>query len=54
MPSYGGLAARAATLAALLGVGAAPLDSALSPTELAAWTSLARVALNLHEAIVRE
>ena len=40
--------------AALIAVGASAPDSSLAPTELAAWTSVARVALNLHEAIVRE
>ncbi|MGK0483070.1 MAG: hypothetical protein ACJAQ3_003052 [Planctomycetota bacterium] len=37
----------------LLGVGASPRDESLAPYEHAAWTSAARVVLNLHETIVR-
>lgn len=37
----------------LLSVGASPLDEELDTAELAAWTSLARVLLNLHETITR-
>jgi hypothetical protein len=33
----------------LLGVGIAPLPANFDPTELAAWTSVARTILNLHE-----
>ncbi len=40
--------------AALIAIGASPSPAGLDPAELAAWTSVARVALNLHEAIVRE
>ncbi|NBW96954.1 MAG: DUF1553 domain-containing protein [Planctomycetia bacterium] len=39
--------------AALLNVGVAPADPSHDMAELAAWTSVARVALNLHEAIAR-
>ncbi len=39
--------------AALLKVGIAPRPNDLSPAELAAWTSVARVILNLHETITR-
>jgi hypothetical protein len=37
----------------LLHVGQAPLSAQVSPAELAAWTSAARVLLNLHETITR-
>ncbi len=37
----------------LLGVGDTKLPSDLDPVELAAWTSVARVVLNLHETITR-
>jgi len=38
---------------ALLKVGQMPLPPNADPAELAAWTNLARVLLNLHEAITR-
>jgi len=38
---------------ALLGVGERPLDKDLDPAELAAWTTVASVILNLHETITR-
>ena len=38
----------------LLGVGQRPADPALDPSELAAWTSVARAILNLDETITRE
>ncbi len=38
---------------ALLHVGAAPLTEKCDPAELAAWTSVARLILNLHETITR-
>ena len=38
---------------ALLGVGYAPATKELPPAELAAWTSVARTILNLHETITR-
>jgi hypothetical protein len=38
---------------AVLGVGDLPLPGELNPAELAAWTSVARVLLNLHETITR-
>ena len=38
---------------ALLKVGLTPAPAVLEPTELAAWTSVARVLLNLHETITR-
>ena len=37
----------------LLDVGDAPAPKDLDPPELAAWTSVARVILNLHETITR-
>ena len=40
--------------AALVAVGASPASPELPAAELAAWTSAARVVLNLHETIVRE
>jgi hypothetical protein len=39
--------------ASLLEVGAESVPSTLNPAELAAWTSIARVLLNLHETITR-
>ena len=39
--------------AAVLKVGAKPADTKLDKAELAAWTSIARVVLNLHENITR-
>ena len=42
-----------AAVAALLSAGASPAAKDLDPAELAAWTSLARVLLNLHETITR-
>jgi hypothetical protein len=38
---------------AVLGVGFAPAAKDLAPAELAAWTSVARAILNLHETITR-
>jgi hypothetical protein len=38
----------------LLGVGMSPPPKGLDRAELAAWTSVARVLLNLHETITRE
>ena len=38
---------------ALLGVGDLPAPTGIEPAELAAWTSVARVILNLHETITR-
>jgi hypothetical protein len=37
----------------LIGIGQAPRAAKLDPVELAAWTSLARVILNLHETVTR-
>jgi hypothetical protein len=37
----------------LLGVGDSPVLAGLDPVELAAWTSVTRVVLNLHETITR-
>ena len=37
----------------LLKVGLAPMAEGLDPAELAAWTHVARVLLNLHETITR-
>jgi hypothetical protein len=39
--------------AALLKVGLSPASPDLDPSELAAWTNVARVILNLHETITR-
>jgi len=38
---------------AILGVGYAPATPTVQPAELAAWTSVARTVLNLHETITR-
>jgi hypothetical protein len=38
---------------AILGVGFAPAAKDVAPAELAAWTSVARAILNLHETIMR-
>ena len=38
---------------ALVATGEAPITEGLEPDELAAWTSVARVVLNLHETITR-
>jgi len=38
---------------ALLGIGYAPATKEIAPAELAAWTSVARTILNLHETITR-
>jgi hypothetical protein len=43
-----------AAAAALLKVGDRPPAQDMAPAELAAWTSVARVILNLHETITRE
>jgi hypothetical protein len=45
--------ADAPAAAAVLKVGAKPADAKLDKAELAAWTSIARVILNLHENITR-
>jgi hypothetical protein len=42
-----------AAAAELLKTGAAPVAASLNPSELAAWTHIARVLLNLHETITR-
>ncbi len=42
-----------AAAAELLKTGAAPVAASLNPSELAAWTHVARVLLNLHETITR-
>ena len=42
-----------AAAAELLKTGAAPVAPSLNPSELAAWTHVARVLLNLHETITR-
>jgi len=46
-------AADRAAADALLAVGSAPRPADVEPAELAAWTSVARVVLNLHETITR-
>ena len=38
---------------ALLGIGRSPSPVEIDQAELAAWTSVARVLLNLHETITR-
>ena len=38
---------------ALAAAGEAPTTEGLEPAELAAWTSIGRVILNLHETITR-
>jgi predicted outer membrane protein len=45
--------ADAAAAQALLATGAAPNPKEIEAAELAAWTSVARVVLNLHETITR-
>ncbi len=45
--------ANPAAARALLGVGLAPLPDDLDPAEVAAWTHVARVLLNLHETVTR-
>jgi len=47
------LAADRAAAEQLLRVGQAPTPDNVDPVELAAWTSVARLVLNLHETIVR-
>jgi hypothetical protein len=47
------LAADPAAARELLKVGQAPAPEKVEPAELAAWTSVARLVLNLHETIVR-
>jgi hypothetical protein len=42
-----------AAVRALLSIGDEPLPTSVDPIELAAWTSVARVILNLHETITR-
>jgi FMN phosphatase YigB (HAD superfamily) len=42
-----------ASAEALLKTGLAPLPEVQNPVDLAAWTSVARVILNLHETITR-
>ncbi len=37
----------------LLGIGLAPIPDGIDPRELAAWTEVCRVVLNLHETITR-
>ena len=39
---------------ALLGVGFSPIGDKIDRNELAAWTHVARILLNLHETITRE
>lgn len=46
-------AADTAAAKKLLGVGDAPVPAGIDTAELAAWTSVARVILNLHETITR-
>jgi hypothetical protein len=45
--------ADAASADALLKTGLAPMPAAVDKAELAAWTHVARVLLNLHETITR-
>jgi hypothetical protein len=37
----------------LIGVGDLPVPDDIAPAELAAWTTVARAILNLHETITR-
>jgi hypothetical protein len=37
----------------LLAIGATPVPAGLDTTDLAAWTHVARILLNLHETITR-
>ncbi len=46
--------AHTAAAEALLQTGAAPTPANLNKSELAAWTHVARVLINLHETITRE
>ncbi len=46
--------ADAKAASALLNVGDAKPPAGLHPAEIAAWTSVARVVLNLHETITRD
>jgi hypothetical protein len=50
---YDQYAAEPGAVRALLGVGESPNPVNIDPAELAAWTSVARVILNLHETITR-
>jgi hypothetical protein len=43
----------AAAAKKLLGIGEAPRDDKLDPAELAAWTNVASVLLNLDEAVTK-
>jgi hypothetical protein len=45
--------AQPAAARALLSAGQSPIPADIDPAELAAWTSVARVLLNLHETITR-
>jgi hypothetical protein len=45
--------ADSASADALLKTGFSPIPTALDKTELAAWTHVARVLMNLHETITR-
>jgi hypothetical protein len=44
----------AAGAAALLAVGSVPVDSKLDPTQLAAFTTVASILLNLDETVTKE
>ena len=50
---YNQYAAQPAAARALLSAGQSPIPTDIDPAELAAWTSVARVLLNLHETITR-
>ena len=50
---YDQYAAEPAAARALLSTGNSPIPAGIDPAELAAWTSVARVLLNLHETITR-
>jgi hypothetical protein len=50
---YNQYAAQPAAARALLSAGQSPIPADIDPAELAAWTSVARVLLNLHETITR-
>ena len=54
MKHRAGFAAKPDETKKLLAVGDAPLPKDAEPVELAAWTSVCRVILNLHETTTRQ
>ena len=51
--TYRGFEAKPAEADKLIRTGIAPVPGDIPPVELAAWTSVARAVLNLHETITR-